>query len=200
MADKGRYSYAFQRLGDTRKRENFDTGAGKGKQFIFDIRENYSDFMFIQQFVDQDFVTRHNLFVAGKRLNKERMVWQYYVKSRSVDDYRAMLEGSLYHPPHVVVDPDKSREGKLYLVHRFEGKPLVTEFIANTMTGIEFLWGNAVQLETSEVVEVKQAPPQPFFPGMPPARQETPDEQSISWQRVLYTMKDKKLTKQVLEG
>ena len=81
-------------------------------------------------------------------------------------------------------------------MHRFEGKPLVKDFIANTMVGIEYLWGEPVQLETSEVVSVEaaQAPTTGFATG---GREEHPPME-IKWERVVYTMKERKLTREVL--
>jgi len=81
------------------------------------------------------------------------------------------------------VDQEKSRGNSLYLVHRFEEKPLVKEFIANTMIGIEYLWGGPVKLETSEVAST----------AAPPTKEEK-KEQEIKWQRVVYTMEDRKLS------
>jgi stage V sporulation protein R len=194
MANKGKFSYEFQRLLDADQRERFDDGTGKGKEFIFKVRENFCDSMFIRTFLDQDFVTRNNLFVAGKRLNKNRMVWEYYIKSRDAQDFRRMIEDALYHPPHIEIDPGKTVDHNLYLVHHFEGKPLVKEYISNTMMGIEYLWGGTVQLETSEVVSV--SPSQPQNASAPSTlKQETFEEQEIKWQRVVYTMKDRKLSK-----
>jgi len=164
------------------QREKFDAETGQGQDFIFKIRENLSDFLFVNTFVDQDFVTRNRLFVAGRRLNKAKMVWEFYVKSRKVEDYRKMLLDTLYHPPYIEIDPEKGKNNTLYLVHRFEGKPLVKEFIANTMMGIEYLWGSPVQLETSEVVSTS------------PPKEET-KEPEIKWQRVLYTIDNRKLSK-----
>lgn len=182
ITDKGKYSIEFKRLLDADKREKFDAETGQGQDFIFKIRENFSDFLFVNTFVDQDFVTRNNLFVAGRRLNKTKMVWEFYVKSRKVEDYRNMLLDTLYHPPYIEIDPEKGKNNTLYLVHRFEGKPLVKEFIPNTMMGIEYLWGSPVQLETSEVVSIT------------PTKEET-KEPEIKWQRVLYTMDNRKLSK-----
>lgn len=182
IADKGKYSIEFKRLLDADKREKFDAETGQGQDFIFKIRENFSDFLFVNTFVDQDFVTRNKLFVAGRRLNKAKMVWEFYVKSRKVEDYRKMLLDTLYHPPYIEIDPEKGKNNNLYLVHRFEGKPLVKEFIANTMMGIEYLWGSPVQLETSEVVSTS------------PPKEET-KEPEIKWQRVLYTIDNRKLSK-----
>ena len=184
-SNKGKYSFEFRHLMDAELRKKFDAATGNGRDFIFTIRENFCDFMFINTFVDQDFINRYKLFVAGRRINQNKRVWEYYVKSRKAEDYRAMLLDTLYHPPHIQVDEGKNNNGTLYLVHRFEEKPLVKEFIANTLLGIEYLWGGPVQLETSEV----KSKPEPN--GI--AAHQTQKE--ITWQRVIYTMKDRKLTR-----
>ncbi|MBU0996040.1 MAG: SpoVR family protein [Proteobacteria bacterium] len=202
MGDKGKYSYDFQKIKDANERQEFDAHKGKGQEFIFNIRENFCDFTFINTFLDQDFMTRNKLFVAGKRLNKERMVYEYFVKSKKVNDYRKMIIDVLYHPPYIEIDETKSKNGSLYLNHLFEGKPLVNEYIANTMMGIEYLLGAPVHLETSEVTLSAAGPAAPFLlPGIPvppPPQPDEAQEQIISWQRVLYTMDKKKLTKKKL--
>jgi stage V sporulation protein R len=74
----------------------------------------------------------------------------------------------------------------------------LTEFIANTMLGIEFLWGRPVQLETSEVVQTEAAQTRLPIPGLVTPVEEEPGAKDIKWQRVLYTMKDRKLSKEKL--
>jgi stage V sporulation protein R len=198
MADKGRISWDYQHTADAETRKAYDAATGKGKDFIFHVRENFSDFTFIHNFVNQDFVTANNLFVADKRLNQKKMVWEYYVKSRSADDYRKMIMASLYHPPHIEVDVEKTQENALYLVHRFEGKPLVADYIPNTMLGIEYLWGGPVQLETMEVVAEPRTPSAPNIPGLPVKATDESAPREIKWRRVLYTMKDRKISKRSL--
>jgi stage V sporulation protein R len=198
IADKGKYSIDFKRLHDAEEREQFDTHTGQGQDFIFKVRENLCDFMFVNSFVEQDFVTRHKLFVAGKRLNTAKMVWEYYVKSRKAEDYRQMLIDSLYHPPYIDIDMEKSVNNTLYLMHHFEEKPLVSEFIANTMLGIEYLWGGPVQLETSEVLSRPSSQTQISFSGaLTPVKEESA-ESEVKWQRVLYTMEKRKLSKKTM--
>lgn len=198
MANKGKYSFEFQQLFDANEREKFDKDTGIGRDFIFKVRENFCDFMFINTFVDQDFVTRHKLFIAGQKINHQRMSREYYVKSRKAEDYRRMLGNSLYHPPHIEVDPGKNTNNTLYLVHHFEDKPLVKDFIANTMMGIEYLWDGPVKLETSEVVSM--SPPEMYdvFAGSMQAPAEEDPEPEVQWQRVLYTMKDRKLSRETI--
>lgn len=195
QADKGRLSFDFVRLQDSAVRKDYDSDTGRGQEYISQVRTTLSDGLFIDRFINQDFMERHNLFVAGRRLNRQRMVWEYYVKSRKAEEYRAMVRNSLYHPPWVSIDTDKNKNNTLYLLHHFEGKPLVAEFIDSTMMGLEFLWGGPVQLETSEAVVV--ADNRALSPGAVPG-EGTDEEPELSWRRVVYTMKDKKLSKKQL--
>ncbi len=196
MADKGKYSLEYKKLMDVRERKDFNKNTGKGKEFIFLIRERMNDFLFINTFIDQDFIDLHKLFVAGKRLNQSKMVWEYYVKSRKAQDYKNMVVESLYHPPFIEIDHNKTNDKALYLVHRFEGKPLVKDYIANTMLGIEYLWGKPVKLETSEVAP--QTAPSGVYGAPSPQMSEKPAPKKIRWQRVLYKMQNKRLSRRVL--
>ncbi len=134
-------------------------------------------------------------------MNEAKMVWEYYVQSRKAEAYRKMIMSSLYHPPHIEIDQEKSKKNGLYLVHRFEGKPLLHDYIPNTMLGIEYLWGGPVQLETREVIA---APPtqamRQLIPGVPtPQPTEKPKETEHKWQLVVYTMENRKLSKKIVK-
>ena len=198
LACKGKYSVDFRRLTDRRERELYDRQTGSGREFLFKVRENLNDFLFINTFVEQDFVDRFRLFVAGRRLDQARGVWEIYIKSRSADDYRAMLLAMLYHPPWIEIDRSKAENGNLYVVHRFEGKPLVREFIANTLLGCEYLWGRPVQLETSEAVLAESDSTPAGLPGMQMSLSEERRQRELKWQRVVYTMQDRKLTREMI--
>ncbi len=181
LADRGKLNFQFQKISNIQERKDYDTGVFKGQEAIFSVRKNFSDFVLINTFVDQDFVDEHNLFVVGIRQNKQRGTREFYVKSRNSEDYRQMLVDSLYHPPKITIDEDKTDESNLYLVHHYEKKPLVNEYIPDTMMGIEYLLGGQVQLETTEVIR---------------KRPETEDEEpEMELRRVLYTMKDRKISK-----
>jgi stage V sporulation protein R len=195
-ADKGKYSIEYQRLLDQEKRKKYDRQTQNGRSFIFDVRENYNDFMFINDFVDQDFINLHKLFVSGRRINNKKMVWEYYVKSRNAQDYRKMLFDSLYHPPHIEIEREKSKNGSLHLVHRFEEKPLVSDYIFNTMLGIEYLWGNSVHLETHEVESISK--PTDTTGGRPAMTTDEVSPADVKWRKVRYTMEKRKLSKKIL--
>jgi len=193
LAGKGRLCYTYQKLQNAKMRKEFDTETGSGLDTLLSVREDYSDFMFINTFLDQEFVDKHRLFVAGRRLNSAKRVWEYYVKSRDAGDYKQMLLDSLYHPPHVEVDAEKTTGNSLYLNHHYEGKGLVKDFIPNTMLGISHLWGGPVKLETSEWSEESRESRAGWLSHLTP-----PEEKPPRFQRVVYTMEDRKLSKTVL--
>ena len=184
LADKGKISYDFQKLTNIEDRNNFDKKEGKGQEAIFNLRKNFSDFSLINTFVDQDFVDKYNLFVVGQRMNQQRGTVEYYIKSKKGEDYKQMLIDSLYHPPVLKVSKEKTTDNNLYLVHKFEGKQLIKDFIPSTIMGIEYMWGSQVQLETTEIL-VKQ-------------NQRT-KQREVSLQKVLYTIKNKQVSKALLK-
>jgi stage V sporulation protein R len=200
MADKGRLSYEFQKLREVQGRKEFDQKTGQGQAFIFQVRENFNDFMFINTFVDQDFVDAYKLFVTGKRLNAEKNVWEYYIKSRKASAYKEMLLEALYHPPAIRIHEDKAETGVLYLDHLFEGKPLVKEYIGHTLLGVEYLWGGPVKLETTELVEDTDSHQavMSFYNVLDPARKDQPQPKALKQRRILYTMEKRKLSRAIL--
>jgi stage V sporulation protein R len=144
--------------------------------------------MLISEYISQDFVDENKLFVAGRRLDEQRMIWQYYVKSRKAEDYREMVQQSLYHPPSIEFEVVKNNH--LHLKHLFEGKPLVRDYIAGTMLGIEYLWGGPVILDTFEPVQQKAS--------ADPDGQDKKEKprQEFSWKQFRYTMRNRQLSRE----
>ena len=196
LAREGKLSYGFQLIKDLEARKRYDQKLGEeyGKKVLFEARRNFDDYMLVNFLSDddfQDFVSRHNLFVAGFRPSQKRRGFaEVYIKSRSGKKYRDMLNKSLYHPPYVVINEDKGQEGDLYLDHIFEGRSLVTKYIPQVLIGLAYLAGGRVKLETTEF-EVEQASHRRQF--------HDPDaEIEYKKLRVLYACDKKKVERTVL--
>ncbi|MCK5162615.1 MAG: SpoVR family protein [Desulfobacula sp.] len=199
MEDKGCYSFDYMFLKDEVGKKKYNQHKNSGPEFILKTRENFVDFTFINTFIDQEFIDRHNLFVAGKRFNNSRMTWEFFIKSKNVEDYKKMVIDTLYHPPEIFVDKALSKKGILYLNHKFENKPLKMDFIENTMVGIEYLWGGPVHLETSEpMISGKTAADYANFWDPSSQKIERKSLENIKWKRMLYVMENRKLHKREL--
>jgi len=194
-ADRGMISWDYEQLAKFDAKRAFDSKTGCGQQFIFDVRKYYSDFTAINQFIDQDLVNEFKLFVTGKRINPQKQVWEYFVKSRKAKDFQKQMLDQLYHPPHITVDAAKTQKtGHLHLHHHFEGKELVREYIHNTMLGIEFLWGGKVVLDTHEIDD--SSAKKSNREDLTAATQAAAEGPPLTFQRVVYSMEDKKLAKE----
>jgi stage V sporulation protein R len=191
MANKGKYSYDYQKIKNVDDRKLFDLKTNNGNDFIFHVRANYCDSTFVNRFIDQEFVDKHKLMVVGQRINLQKGVKEYYVKSRKAEDYKKMMFDSLYHPPHVTFY--ERENGTLYINHEFEGKELYRDYIKNTLIGIEYLWGDQVKLETTEL-DYDEMKRQYAYADKAKTTQDIKVKPVFN--RVLYTMKDKKLTRQ----
>lgn len=184
LANEGKIGREFEQVQNIEQRELWNKNTGKGKDAIFFLRKHFSDFMLFNTFTSQDFVDKFNLFVVGQRLDAERGVIQYYVKSKKAADYKQMLIDSLYHPPRVTVDIEKTTEKKLVLVHHFEGKPLYREYIPDVLVSLEFLWGGEIEFQTTEAIR-KQ-------PATPDAKPE------IEYKKVVYNIQNRKIAKKYI--
>ncbi len=197
LANKGKLTYGYQLLKDIEARRSFTQQADPeaGKKALFEARRNFDDFMLANFLSDddfQDFVDKNKLFIAGRRLNPERQTVEVYIKSRSGKEYRKMLNDSLYHPPHIVIDGDKAEEEELYLDHVFEGRTLVTKYIPAVLMGLSYLMGgDMVKLETTEFKmdqEESELISDPEY---------APEYKKI---RVLYTCIDQDIDRTVISG
>lgn len=194
QARKGKLSYAFQLIKDAEVRKRYDKQLGEeyGRQILFEARRSFDDYMLVNFLSDndfQDFVNRYNLFVAGVRPSKTRWGFvEIYIKSRSGKAYRAMLNKTLYHPPHVVIDEEKAKDGELYLDHIFEGRTLVTRYIPQVLIGLAYLHGGKVALETTEFEQDEHR--HDMFRDL-----DEPDYKKV---RVLYTCEGKKVSRAIL--
>jgi stage V sporulation protein R len=195
LVNTGKYSYKFLSLFDAKERKDFDTKEGKGKELLLKVRKYFSDYKFIDTFIDDDFMKKNKLFIVGRRLNEKKGTYEYYIKSKKAKDYKNKILDTLYHPPEIEINPESIvfiKDKELYLNHIFEGKPLITKYIKNVLIGIEYLWGNRVLLETSEPEDYSNRIASPFYIAQLKAAIEDSDA-PIEWQRVVYSVKDKKI-------
>lgn len=176
LAETGKDTWIFQQVLNLDQRKNYNQHTGQGREKIFELRKNLNDFSFLWYYLDQDFVDAHRLFVSEKKFNPARQTWEYFVKSRNAKDYWNMIKDQMYHPPSLKITTKGN--GRLKLYHEFEGKPLVQEYIQDVLRGLEFLWGEAVEL-TTHVVSPNSTP------------------EDIQWTKTKYTIKNGELNTKI---
>lgn len=145
--DTGRFGKEYEDCSDLREKAGWNTGAGLGREKIFQVRSIYNDMTFIDDFLTDEFVRDQMLFT-----------YRYNDKSRYYEiddrDIRAVKEKLLFsltnmgHPYIALVDGNYENRGELYLKHRFDGVELRLDYAKETLKSIYSIWTRPVHVQT----------------------------------------------------
>lgn len=151
--NKGRFGKEFDACDDMRERQAWDTGAGRGREKIFEVRRIHNDLTFIDTFLTLDFCREHNFFQFG--YNQQADV--YEIESRAFPQIKQQLLFNLTNagrPQISVVDGNYENRGELLLHHRYNGVELKADYAQDTLAHLASLWTRPVHIET--VLEEKR--------------------------------------------
>ncbi|MEK3884140.1 SpoVR family protein [Paenibacillus sp. PL2-23] len=132
------------------ERERFGRVPGRGREKMFEVRENDADISFIRNYLTKELVKELDLYVFEKKGPE----WKITDKSwENIRDQLAYARVNGGFPYLVVKNGDYLNNGELYLYHQFEGVELDLKYVERTLPYVYQLWGKTIYLET--VVEDK---------------------------------------------
>jgi stage V sporulation protein R len=152
--NRGAFGPEYDRCDDFKKRQEWDTGAGLGREKIFEARRIHNDLTFIDEFLTLDFVREHKLFRFGYNSGTEA----YEIESREFPKVKQQLLQSLTNrgqPTIAVLDGNYRNRGELYLQHTYMGVELQLDYANDTLEHLHQLWKRPVHLAT--VLQGKQS-------------------------------------------
>ena len=144
--NKGQFGKEWEDA-DFRTRKNWDTGAGLGKEKVFEVWKHYNDITFIDEFLTPEFVAEHMLFSYAWDDEREA----YEIATR---DFKAVKEKLLWgltnhgRPFIFVADGNYKNRGELLLWHRFEGMELDLNQAKDVLRNVQQIWNRPVHIET----------------------------------------------------
>ena len=145
--NRGAFGREYDECDDYRERRRWNTGAGLGREKIFEVRRIHNDLTFIDEFLTLDFVRDHKLFRFGYNPGSEA----YEIESREFPVVKQQLLASLTNrgrPIIAVVDGNYKNRGELFLRHDFCGVELQMDYAADALRNLQRLWSRPVHLET----------------------------------------------------
>lgn len=145
--DKGRFGKEWNECNDVSQRINWDRKTGEGKKKIFEVRRNYNDVTFIDEFLTEDFCVRNKLFVY--QFNKRS--GRYEVNTRDFPQIKKQLLFQLTNfgqPIIRVEDANFENRGEMLLTHAFEGVEMQPDYMRETLKNLQSIWQRPVQLAT----------------------------------------------------
>jgi stage V sporulation protein R len=145
--NKGRFGKDYDECDDMVARRRWDTGAGLGREKIFEVRRVHNDLTFIDTFLTLEFCREHKMFSFGYNSSAD----QYEIESRDFPEVKQRLLANLTNMGRPIIsirDGNYKNRGELYLEHSFNGVELKTSYARDTLANLHRLWGRPVHIET----------------------------------------------------
>jgi stage V sporulation protein R len=145
--NKGRFGKEWEECEDLSERQRWDRKLAKGREKIFEVRRNYNDVTFIDEFLTEDFCVKNKMFVY--KYNKR--TGQFEVDTR---DFKAIKKKFLFQltnfgqPIISVADANFNNRGELLLTHLYEGVEMQPDYMQETMKNLYGLWTRPVNVAT----------------------------------------------------
>lgn len=145
--NRGCFGEDYEQCDDLREKKNWNTGAGLGREKIFEVRRIHNDLTFVDEFLTLDFCRRHKLFSFGFNEHSG----YYEIESRKFEKIKQQLLFNLTNlgrPIIRVIDGNYKNRGELYLQHKFNGVELKLSYAYDTLAALQKLWGRPVHIES----------------------------------------------------
>ncbi|MWC26915.1 SpoVR family protein [Paenibacillus sp. MMS18-CY102] len=127
------------------ERDRFGMKPGRGREKIFEVREEDSDMSFLRNYLDKQLVKELDLYVFEKKGPEWKITDKAWANIR---DQLVVSRVNGGFPSIVVQDGDFNRVGEMYLKHNYEGVELDLKYLERTLPYIVQLWGKSIHLET----------------------------------------------------
>ena len=145
--DKGQFGPKWNECHDSMEKNNWNTHAGQGMEKIYQVRRDYNDVTFIDEFLTEEFCIQNKMFVY--KFNKRTEQFEVDTK-----DFKAIKSKLLFqltntgHPIISVVDANFENRGELLLSHLYEGVDMQPDYMDETMKNIYYIWKRPIHLAT----------------------------------------------------
>jgi stage V sporulation protein R len=148
--DKGKHGREWERCEDISRLKNWNTKANKGREKIFEVREFYNDYTFINEFFTRDFCEKNEFFEYN--LNPETN--QYEITSRDHSAIKAKLLKRHENGGRPVISLENLKYktgGEILLRHHYEDQPLDSEYVKQTLVMFYKIAHRPVNIKTMDV-------------------------------------------------
>jgi stage V sporulation protein R len=145
--NRGRFGKEYDECDDLVAKRDWNTGAGLGRQKIFDVRRVHNDLTFIDEFLTLEFCREYKLFSFGYNAGSDA----YEIESREFPKIKQSLLFNLTNvgrPSIAVRDANYKNRGELFLEHQFSGVELKINYAQDTLENLFRLWKRPVHVET----------------------------------------------------
>lgn len=145
--NKGQFGKEWNECDNVREKSNWDKRLGLGREKIFEVRRNYNDVTFIDEFLTEEFCVKNRMFVYkfNQRTN------QYEIDTRNFPLIKKQLLFQLTNFGQPIIQVENANfenRGELLLTHLFEGIEMQPDYMKETLKNVQAIWGRPVCIAT----------------------------------------------------
>jgi len=144
--DRGQHGAAWESMEGIGAREAWDDKSMRGREKIFEVRRIYNDVSFIDEFLTEEFVERHNMY----HYRRDPHTGEVRIVTRDFDTIKQTLLyriANMGQPYIYVVDANYLNRGELYLAHQWNGLDIEIASATETLRNLRRVWGRPVHLQ-----------------------------------------------------
>ncbi len=145
--DRGMFGKEWDECDDLATRRDWNRRTRQGRAKIFEVRKNYNDVTFIDDFLTEDFVAANKMYSFG--YNEKRDRWE--IETRKFKQVKEKLLFALTNAgqPFIdVVDSNHENRGELLMKHDHEGLDLRLDYAREVLVALNRVWKRPVELHT----------------------------------------------------
>lgn len=145
--DEGKFGLDYITLDDPKKRREWNTNAGLGRDKIFEVRKLHNDITFIDEFLDEDFCHESKMFIY----DVDPRTGKHVISDRDYKEVKNQLLNQLTNfgqPLIEIVDANYKNRGELLLKHKHAGVDLKHDFTLEALKALNKIWKRPVHIET----------------------------------------------------
>lgn len=146
--NKGQFGKEWVECTDIAQKKNWDTKAGLGREKIFQVRRDYNDVTFIDEFMTEEFCHHNKMFVY--KFNQR--TGQYEVDTRQWETVKKQLLFQLTNFGQPIIHVENANfknRGELLLRHLFEGVEMQQNYMEETLKNLHKIWKRPVHIATA---------------------------------------------------
>ncbi len=145
--DKGRFGKEWNECDDIHAKQHWDKKTGAGRDKIFEVRRNYNDVTFLDEYLTEDFCVRNKMFVY--KFNKRTNRFEIDTRDFPLVKKQLLFQLTNFGQPIIQVEnANFENRGELLLTHLYEGVEMQPDYTKETLKNLQALWTRPVNLAT----------------------------------------------------
>ena len=145
--DKGQFGKEWNECDDLDEKKNWNMNFGKGRDKIFEVRRDFNDVTFVDNFLTEEFCVKNKFFVY--KFNQKTKKFEIDTKDFKAVKSKLLFQLTNFGQPLIqVVDPNFENKGELLITHMYEGVELQPDYMKQTLTRLQSVWKRPVSLAT----------------------------------------------------